>query len=122
MIELIPGLPDNVLGIEAKGEVTGEDYEQVVIPAVERQLEGDGKIRLLYVLGAEFDGFTAAAMWDDARVGMGHPFSWERIAAVTDDDAYSRLFKAIGFLMPAKVRVFALAELDDAKAWVAELD
>jgi hypothetical protein len=119
MIELIPGLPDNVLGIEAKGEVTGEDYEQVVIPAVHEHRERSGKVRLLYVLGAEFDGFTAAALWDDAKVGMEHPFSWERIAAVTDDDAYRRLFKGVGFLMPAKVKVFDLAQLDDAKAWVA---
>jgi hypothetical protein len=122
MIELIPGLPDNVLGIEAKGEVRGDDYEQVVIPAVERQLEQGDKIRLLYVLGSEFDGFTAGAMWDDAKVGMGHPFSWERIAAVTDDDAYRRLFKAVGFLMPAKVKVFDLAQLDDAKAWVGAVE
>ena len=118
MIEEIPDLPDNVLGLEAKGEVRGEDYEQVIIPAVHRLLESKGKIRLLYVLGAEFDGFTAAALWDDARVGMEHPFTWERIAAVTDQDAYRRLFKAVGFLFPAKVRVFGLAELDDAKAWI----
>lgn len=72
------------------------------------------------MLGAEFDGFTAEAMWDDAKVGMEHPFSWERIAAVTDHDAYRRLFKGIGFLIPGKVRVFALAELDEAKSWIGE--
>jgi len=118
MIELIPDLPDNVLGLEAKGEVRGEDYEQVVIPAVHRLRERTGKVRLLYVLGAEFEGFTAAAMWDDAKVGMEHPFSWERIAVVTDQDAYRRLFKAVGFLIPAKVRTFELAALDAAKTWI----
>jgi SpoIIAA-like len=118
MIELIPNLPDNVLGLDAKGEVRGEDYEQVVIPAVHRLRESTGKIRLLYVLGPEFEGFTAAAMWDDAKVGLEHPFSWERIAVVTDHDAYRRLFRGVGFLIPAKVRVFDLAELDNAKAWI----
>jgi SpoIIAA-like len=118
MIELIPDLPDNVLGLDAKGEVRGEDYEQVVIPAVHRLLEAEGKVRLLYVLGSEFHGFTAAAMWDDAKVGLEHPFSWERIAVVTDHDAYRRLFKAVGFLIPAKMRTFDLAELDAAKAWI----
>lgn len=119
MVELIPGLPDNVIGLEAKGEVVGEDYEKVVIPAVHQRLEAGGKIRLLYVLGPEFQGFTAEAMWDDAKVGMEHPFSWERIAAVTDQDAYRRLFKGIGFLIPGKVKVFSLADLDEAKTWVA---
>jgi len=120
MIELIEDLPAGVLGLEAKGEVTGEDYERVVIPAVHELREREPKLSLLYVLGAGFEGFTAAAMWDDAKVGLEHPFTWERIAVASDDDAYRRLFKGVGFLIPAKVRVFALAELEQAKSWVAE--
>ncbi len=119
MIDLIPDLPDNVLGIEARGEVTGEDYEQVLIPAVERHLESNDKVRLLYLLGSEFDGYAMAAIWDDTKIGMEHLFSWERIAVVTDHDAYRRLVKGFGFLIPAKVKVFELAELDAAKVWIS---
>ncbi len=122
MIELIRDLPDDVLGIEARGEVTGEDYEEVLIPAVQRQLERHAKIRLLYVLGSAFGGYSAAAMWDDAKIGMEHPFSWERIALVTDHDAYRRLAKGFGFMIPGKVRVFDLAELDAARAWISEAE
>ncbi|MGI9556770.1 MAG: STAS/SEC14 domain-containing protein [Solirubrobacterales bacterium] len=118
MIEQIPDLPGNVLGFEAKGEVTGDDYEQVLVPAIEQGLEANDKVRLLYVLGNEFDGYSAGAMWDDAKVGMHHPFSFERIALVTDNDLYGRATKGFGFLMPAQVKVFAVAELDDAKAFV----
>jgi hypothetical protein len=46
MIELIPGLPDYVLGIRANGEVTGDDYERILIPAIEQHLEKRSKIRL----------------------------------------------------------------------------
>ncbi len=120
MIDFISGLPDNVLGIEAKGEVSGEDYERVVIPAVEDRLERHEKVRLLYLLGAEFGGYSASAMWEDTKIGMSHLFSWERIAVVTDEDAYRRLVKGFGFLVPADVRVFELAELDLAKAWITE--
>lgn len=119
MIELIEGLPAGVIGLEAKGEVTDEDYDTVLIPAVEAAVERHEKVRLLYVLGAEFDGYTGAALWDDAKVGMSHLFSWERIAVVTDHDAYRRLVKGFGFMLPAKVRVFALAELEQAKDWVS---
>jgi len=122
MIELIQGLPDNVLGLEAKGEVRGEDYERVVIPEAHRLRESQDEIRLLYLLGPEFEGFTAAAMWDDAKVGLEHPFSWKRIALVSDEDAYRRLFKGIGFVFPAKVKIFGLAELDEAKAWIGAAD
>ena len=46
MIELIPNLPDNVLGFCTKGEVTVEEYETVVIPAVEAQIK---KLPLLFL-------------------------------------------------------------------------
>jgi hypothetical protein len=120
VIELIEGLPAGVVGIEAKGEVRGEDYETVVIPAVEAALEGHDKVRLLYVLGSEFEGYSAAAMWDDTKVGMKHLTSWDRIALVTDNETYGRLVKGFGFLMPAEVKVFGLADLDEAKGWIAE--
>ena len=63
MIELMAGLPENVLGLSAKGEVTGEDYEQILIPAVEERTRRRGKIRLLYHLGPAFTGYTASALW-----------------------------------------------------------
>jgi hypothetical protein len=34
MLELIQGLPDNVLGIIGSGTITGEDYDTVLIPAM----------------------------------------------------------------------------------------
>ena len=119
MIEPIEGLPDDVLGFEAKGEVTGEDYEQILVPAIEARVGQGGKLSLLYVLGTDFVGFSAAAMWDDTKVGMKHLSSWERIAVVTDHDAYRHMVRGFGFAIPADVRVFGTAELDDAKAWVS---
>jgi hypothetical protein len=122
MIELIANLPDDVIGFEAKGEVTGEDYEQIVVPEAERRFERHEKIGLLLLLGEEFTGYAPAALWADAKVGMHHMLSWTRIALVTDHDAYRATTKAWGFLFPSKVRVFDVAELDDAKAWVSEKD
>ena len=120
MIELIDGLPDGVVGLSATGEVSGEDYERVLIPAVEQALADREKIRALYLLGPQFEGYSATAMWDDTKVGMAHLFAWERIALVTDHDGYRRLVRGFGFLIPAEVRVFAVAELEAAKAWVGE--
>ena len=102
--------------------MTGEDYEEVLILAVERQLERHAKIRLLCVLGSEFGGYSAAAMWDDAKIGMEHPFSWERIAVATDNDGYRRLIKGFGFMVPGKVRLFDVADLDAARAWISEAE
>jgi SpoIIAA-like len=119
MIELIEGLPEGVVGLEAVGEVTASDYESVAMSAIEQARGQHDKVRLLYLLGERFTGYTAGAMWDDTKLGLSHPFSWERIAVVTDHEHYRTMVKGFGWLIPGHVKVFPVAELADAKAWVS---
>ena len=63
MVEKIPNPPGNVLGFTAKGTVADNDYESVIIPAVEALFSRHLKVRFLYHLGEDFSGFEAAAMW-----------------------------------------------------------
>ncbi len=119
MIERLTGLPDNVIGFSAHGHVTAADYEQHVVPAVEEVLVAHDKIRLLYQLGEDFEGFDVGALWEDTKVGLGHLAAWERIALVTDVDWLRTAAKAMGFMMPGEVRVFPNAELDAARDWLA---
>lgn len=120
MVEWIPGLPDGVLGFEAKGTVTADDYESVIIPAVEASLSRHGKIRFLYHLGADFSGFEAAAAWDDAKLGLKHLGDWERMAVVTDVDWIRGALRIFGLAIPGHVRVFHADELAEATRWIAE--
>ena len=120
MLERIMGLPDNVLGIDAKGEVTGADYESVLIPAVEEMLAHREKFRLLYRLGNEFTGFDARALWDDAMVGIRHFTACERIAVVTDLVWLRTAIKIFGIAMPGEVRVFSNTDLTQARQWLCD--
>jgi len=119
MIELLEDLPGDVVGIEAVGEVSADDYRTVLEPAIAAALEAHGKARLLYVLGDRFDGYTAGAAWEDTKVGLEHWRSWERIAVVTDREWIAHGVKAFAWLLPGEVRVFPVAERADATAWVA---
>jgi hypothetical protein len=118
MIEPIADLPDNVVGFVAKGKLSGDDYEKVLIPAVDHALEGNDKVRLLYVLGDDFDGMSAGAMWDDTRVGFSHVTRWEKIAVVTDKDWLRHSVDIFGYLIPGEVKAFALADEAAARSWV----
>ena len=120
MVESIEGLAENVVGFRGVGRITSEDYEKVLIPAVEAKLAEGQKVRLLYCLGEDFEGFDAGAMWDDAKVGLRHITSWERIAFVTDVEWLRETVKIFGFVMPGQVRVFKNSELSEAKEWVSE--
>jgi len=120
MIEIINDLPERVLGLKASGEVTAEDYRTVLVPAIEAQLTRHKKVRLLYVFGDEFQGYTGGAAWEDTKVGMKHLTSFERVAVVTDVDWIENTIKAFGFALPGEVRVFDDDDLDEARRWVSE--
>jgi hypothetical protein len=120
MVEQIPDLPSNVLGFTAKGKVTADDYESVIIPAVEALFSREGKVRFLYHLGEGFSGFEAAAVWDDAKLGLKHLKGWERMAVISDIEWVRMGLKVFGLVIPGHVRVFHNSELEEAKRWVTE--
>jgi hypothetical protein len=119
MIERLPDLPANVVGIEAVGEVSAEDYRNVLIPAAEAALEKYDKVRLLYVLGERFESLSAGAAWEDTKLGLEHLRSWELMAVVTDAGWIGHAIKALGWMIPAKIRVFATSERAAAEGWVS---
>jgi SpoIIAA-like len=120
MIEKIPDLPDNVIGFTAKGTITANDYEFIIIPAVEELFSRQKKVRFLYHLGDDLTGFEAVAMWDDTKLGLKHIQGWERLAIVSDIEWIRAAVKIFGLVIPGHVRVFHNKELDEAKQWVSE--
>jgi hypothetical protein len=120
MLNRMRDLPDGVIGFSAEGTVTDDDYKSVLMPEVEEALKAGGKIRLLYVLGPEFTKYAPSAMWDDTLFGARHYFDFEKIACVTDHGVYAAMVRSFNFLIPAAVKVFPVAELESAKAWLVE--
>lgn len=119
MIELIEGLPDDVVGFEAIGTVAAADYENVVVPAVDRALEGHRKIRIMHVLGDRLKHHTAGGLWEDTKLGL-RVRSFERIAVVTDLEAVSVLAHSAGWAVPGQLRLFPTAERAEAERWISE--
>ncbi len=118
MLKQIPKLPRGTIGFSASGQVTAKDYATVLMPAVEAALKKRKKIRFLYHLGPKFTGFSAAAMWEDAKVGLSHIGAWERIAVVTDVDWIRLAVLAFGFALPGAIKVFPNRQLAAAKRWL----
>lgn len=118
MLRPIPDLPSGVLGFEAVGEVHADDYRDVLRPAVDRAV-GRGEVRLVFVLGAEFTGYSAGAAWEDAKLGFDHHAAWVRTAFVSDLDWVRHLTAAVGWLVPGEVRSFELRERAEAVRWTA---
>lgn len=118
MIETIVGFPDNVIAVNCSGHVTSRDYEQVLVPAVEASLKKHDKIRLFYRVGFEFDAIAPGAVFEDANVGFSHLSHWERIAVVTDIAWIRMAVYAFSFLMPGRVKMFAISDEASAREWI----
>ena len=90
-----------------------------MVPAVEAAIAEHGKVRLVYVLGPEFDDYEGEAVWEDLKLGARNPASFERIAVVTDARWAGPALKVFSVLWPGQARAFRLRELEDAKRWAA---
>jgi hypothetical protein len=119
VIRLLSDMPPGVLGLEAVGDVEREDYRDVLVPAVEAAIAEHGKVRLVYVLGHEFDEYEGEAVWEDAKLGARHPASFERMAIVSDASWAGPAVRVFSVLWPGQARAFPLAELEAAKRWAA---
>ena len=117
MIKELTDLPPGVVGFEAAGTLRAEDYRDVVLPALERAFAG-GEVRFVIVM-PEFGGMSGGALWQDLKVGVEHLRAWKRIALVTDIGWMRDMTALFGWMTPGQVKVFSLAQRDEALRWVA---
>lgn len=119
MLELLPDLPEGVVGVRAHDRVSREDYEAVLVPLLARVRDEGRRIRFLYEFAADFAGFTAGAALADLRLGLSTLRLFERCAVVTDVAWLRESVAIFGALLPFTARTFPLAERDAAVAWLA---
>jgi hypothetical protein len=119
MLEPLADLPEGVIGFEAVGEIHAEDYVDVLRPALHEAAASTG-IRFVFVLGDRFDGYSAGASWQDAKLVFAeHHKAWKRTTFVSDVDWVRHVASLFGWMVPGDFKPFPLAELDRAIAWAA---
>jgi len=122
MLEVLPTAPAGVLVFKAVGELTADDYRDVLDPAVEAALAEHDDLRVVIVLGPEWSGMTIGAMWQDMSVGFGKLSRWKRCAVVTDRDWVEHATNAFAWMKPGVMKTFEMDEVDDAMRWAASDD
>lgn len=119
MLQFIKDLPDHVVGIRATGEVDKKDYQEVLIPRMEELAKRQGEINYLLVLETDVTNFSAAAWWQDFKLGLKHFAQWKKVAIVTDQKGVEWLTDTASHFIPGHSRGFRLSELNDAIDWVS---
>jgi hypothetical protein len=120
MIHLETNTPNNIAAFRATGEVTKEDYQNVVIPEVERVISEIGHINFLLYLDTDIENFSAGAWLQDALLGLKNIAKWNRAAIVTDSDAVIKFTSGFSYLVPGEFKGFKKEEYNQAITWVSE--
>ncbi len=120
MIEIIQGLPEGTLGFSLSGTVEKEDYDDVLVPALERAIEEHDRVKLLMRFGEAFEAYSLSAAWEDTLAGLRHWRGFERIAVVSDVPWLRAAVAGLAPLLPCPVRLFGLGGEEEARLWLAE--
>jgi SpoIIAA-like len=123
LIENVSDLPAGTLGFRASGKVRSDEYRKMMEP-IYAALDRGEKLNIYFELADDFHGLDWGALLQDMKaagsVGLKHRSSWERMALVTDKDWARHGASAFGWLAPGELRLFELAEREQARAWLGE--
>jgi hypothetical protein len=120
MFKRITDMPPGTAGFEAVGEIDDDDFEDVVAPVLRQQIASGHKLRLLYLLGPQLREYDGDAAQEELKFAARHATAYERVGVVSDESWLRPALRLISVLVPGKIRAFPVADLDDAKRWVAE--
>lgn len=109
---------DNVAAFRALAEVTKEDFQNVVVPAVEKLVKQINEINFLLVLDTDIENFTAGAWLQDAMLGLKNLAKWNRAAIVTDSEKIITFTNSFSYLIPGEFKGFKKMEFNKALNWV----
>lgn len=119
MIETLNSLPANVAGFRATGEVTQDDFKNIVFPEVERLVEKQKDLNYLLLLDTDISNFTAGAWFQDVVLGLKNLTNWNRAAIVSDSEGVIKFTDAFSVLAPGEYKGYKKSEFEQAVSWVS---
>ena len=122
MLERLKHMPDGTVGFRIDGDVEGEEYREILVPALKAAVESGRGLRALYLI-EDLDDLEDGKLWEDTKLGydllIQHHGEWKRSAIVTDLEWMARASKLFLWLFPGEARLCRTADLAAAKTWVA---
>ena len=110
MIEKLPDSSGNILGFRIRGKLSEADYQDLLVPEMERAMKEYPKIA----------GWTVGGAFEDFLLGLKFS-AVEKMATVIDeswDEWMTPLFKAFTTLTQTELRFFKKERLAEAWEWI----
>ncbi len=122
MIELLEGFAHDVVAVKARGVLNSDDYEQMLVPAIEAKLQDHSTIKLWYEFSEEFEGFSVEVLWDEAKLSFFHLMDFSRIAIICDQEWLTNMTKLLAHVSPCPLQVFPKQDAEQARNWLTTSD
>ncbi len=119
MITLLSDAPSNVVAFRATGEVTKDDYDKVVIPAIDALVQKQDSINFLLIVDTAMKNFTIGALLKDMGVGLKHFTKWHKMAIVSEESGVIKFTDYFSYIAPGEAKGFSHEEIEAAKLWVS---
>ena len=119
MIEILKDVPGNVAGFRAIGEVSQDDYKDVMVPHVSHLVQKVNEINFLFLIDTDLGDFTMGAWLQDGLLGLKHLTKWHRGAIVTDSEGARKFTDAFSIIAPGEFRGYRKDQYIEAVAWVS---
>jgi hypothetical protein len=116
MITCLTDPTHGVVELTVEGGITRPDYDRVVAE-MEGVIARSGKLRLIEII-RDVGAIDSSIWWRDVKWAYHHMKDVARCAVVTDKGWIGSVTRAVAALIPAEIRVFPIAELEAARAWV----
>jgi hypothetical protein len=118
MIEFMQESGGKVLGVQAGGRLTEDDYNSRLTPRLESLIERFGKVRVLFYMDETFRGWDLKSAWANTILDVRHRADFEKIAVVGAPTWEEWCVKLAGLLMAGEIRTFPPEKLQQAWNWL----
>lgn len=120
MISVSTELEGAMIVATMSGKIQSADYEDSLVPAIERALAEHDSIRMLVIAGDDFEGYDMGAAWADTKLGLSHWRGFDRVAVATDRSWMQTAIRMASPILPCPVQVFPAMQEEDARRWLRE--
>jgi hypothetical protein len=120
MIYQLIDLPPRMIGFKAAWEITRKDFEEVVIPCVQRHVEKMGQSNYMLVLNNSIHNYSFCSWFKDVLLSLKSISRWKRAAIVTDSKVLKFFMELVGTFIPGELKGFSHAEFKKAVNWLNE--
>ncbi|MBY0293508.1 MAG: STAS/SEC14 domain-containing protein [Alphaproteobacteria bacterium] len=117
MIQIIPGEDKKLIHFKCEDVVTHMDYQKIVIPTLEKELNKGGLFRVICDM-RDMKKIEGKAIWDDYKFGIHHLNDFDRMATVGDQWWMSPLMKISSLFFKIKLKHFKSNQFEEAWKWI----